>query len=180
MSMNMFMYKEGVANVIAKLSYDGVYGNLPELVNKLWKTRKEHTDTWTFWWENYLLDAGLPEKQVVKYSKEMAIYSAAQCGIILYYIDAKKEKEVYDVHSWQAELFRSSEFEVAAEALARLYNYCEEHGLIDNEAVDAEGHAYRSVSLELHQFRRETTQRTAVEIILRDEASGYRAEQVTL
>lgn len=180
MNMSMFTYKEGVADVVHKLASEGVYGDIPELVKRLWTTRKEATDTWTCWWENYLLDAGLTDKQAVRFSKEMATYSAEQCGITLYHIDNEEQKEVMDVHTWQAELFRSREFDEAARALACLYNYCEEHGLINNEAIDEEGRAYRAVSLELRQIGLDPTQRTYVEIVLNDEASGLRVETMAI
>ena len=179
--MDTFMYKEGVVNVINKLSRANIYGDIPVLVNHLRNTRKEVTDTWLNWWENYLLDAGLADEQAVRYSEEIAMYAAEQCGITLYHIDNAAQKEVTDVYTWQAELFRSQEFEQAARAMAILYNYCESHGFIDSEAVDKDNTAYKSVALELRQIRyTDASQKTSVEVILNDEANGTRVESVRL
>ena len=179
--MDTFMYKEGVANVINKLSLAHIYGDIPELVNHLRNTRKEVTDTWLNWWENYLLDAGLADEQAVRCSEEIAMYAAEECGITLYHIDNETQKEVTDVYTWQAELFRSREFEQAARALAILYNYCESHGFIDSEAVDKDNISYKSVTLELRQIRyADASQKTSVEVILNDEANGTRVESVRL
>lgn len=179
--MNTFMYKEGVVNVINELSAKHIYGDIPELVKHLQGTRKEVTDTWLNWWENYLLDAGLADEQVAEYSHEIAIYAAEQCGVTLYHIDNEAQKEVTDVYTWQAELFRSQAFEQAARAMAILYNYCKSHGFIDDEAVDKDNTAYKSVSLELRQIRyADAPQKTSVEVILNDEANGTRVESIRL
>ena len=179
--MDTFMYKEGVVNVINKLSNANIYGDIPTLVNHLRGTRKKVTNTWLNWWKNYLRDTGLADEQVAAYSYEIAMYAAEQCGITLYHIDNAAQKEVTDVYTWQAELFRSQEFEQAARAMAILYNYCESHGFIDREAVDANGNAYRSVSLELRQIRyTDASQRAYMEVVLTDEANGTRVESVRL
>ena len=179
--MDTFMYKEGVVNVINKLSHANIYGDIAELDKHLRNTRKEVTDTWLNWWENYLLDAGLTDKQAVEYREEIAMYAAEQCGVTLYHIDNVAQKEVKDVYTWQAELFRSQEFEQASRAMAILYSYCESHGFIDNEAVDKDGIAYRSVTLELRQIRyADASQKTSVEVVLNDEANGTRVESVRL
>ena len=179
--MDTFMYKEGVVNVINKLSRANIYGDIPELVNHLRNTRKEVTDTWLNWWENYLLDAGLTDGQAVEYSEEIAMYAAEECGITLYHIDNAEQKEVTDVYTWQAELFRSREFEQAARALAILYKYCESHGFIDSEAIDEDGRACRAVSLELRQIRcTDASQRMYAEVVLADEANGMRLETVAI
>ena len=179
--MYTFMYKEGVVNVINKLSRANIYGDIPVLVNHLRDTRKEVTRTWLNWWENYLLDAGLADEQAVSYSEEIAMYAAEQCGIIVYHIDDETQKEVTDVYTWQAELFRSYELEQAVRALGVLYRYCESHGFIDDEAVDKDNTAYRSVALELRQIRyADASQKTSVEVILNDEANGTRVESIRL
>ena len=179
--MDVFMYKEGVVDVISKLSRDDIYGNIPELVRQLQLTRKEEYGSWLNWWENYLLDAGLTDKRVIEYSHEIAVYAAEQCGITLYHIDSETQKEVKDVYTWQAELFRSHEFEQAARALTHLYKYCEARGFIDNEATDENGRAYRSISLELRRTQfNGGSQRISVETILSDEANGTRVESITI
>ena len=179
--MYTFMYKEGVVNVINKLSNASIYGNMAELDKYLRIVRKVEYGSWLTWWENYLLDAGLADEQAVSYSEEIAMYAAEQCGIIVYHIDDETQKEVTDVYTWQAELFRSYELEQAVRALGVLYKYCENNGFIDREAADKDNIAYRSVSLELRQIRyADASQRTFVEVILNDEANGTRVESIRL
>ena len=179
--MYTFMYKEGVVNVINKLSRANIYGDIAELDKHLRIIRKVEYGSWLTWWENYLLDAGLADEQAVKYSEEIAMYAAEQCGIIVYHIDDETQKEATDVYTWQAELFRSHEFEQAVRTLGVLYKYCENNGFIDREAVDENGNAYKSVTLELRQIRyTDASQKTSVEVVLTDEANGMRVESARL
>ena len=175
--MDTFMYKEGVVNVISKLSHAHIYGDIAELDKHLRIVRKVEYGSWLTWWENYLLSAGLADEQAVKYSEEIAMYAAEQCGIIVYHIDDETQKEVRDVYTQRAELFRSYELEQAVRTLGVLYKYCENNGFIDSEAVDKDGIAYRSVALELRQIRyADASQRMYVEVVLTDEANGMRLE----
>ena len=179
--MDTFMYKEGVVNVINKLSNANIYGDIAELDKHLRIVRKVEYGSWLTWWENYLLDAGLASEQVVRYSEEIAMYAAEQCGIIVYHIDDETQKEVKDVYTQRAELFRSYELEQAVRTLGVLYKYCENNGFIDREAVDENGNAYKSVSLELRQIRyADAQQKTSVEVVLADEDNGTRVESIRL
>ena len=163
------MYKSGVAAVITKLAYDNIYGDQEELLKHMYSVKKTSTSQWRNWWHYWLKDAGLSEKLIDAYVDKYAMYSAEQCGVTLCDIDADTGKEVYDLYDKQAMLFRSEAFEKAAAALNELCDYCRDTGLIDYEAIDENGRAGISLSIAIQQTRYDSTQRTYMEVVMRDE-----------
>lgn len=178
--------REGIADVIQKLSSLGVYGDQIALITRLDRTRTEHVDTWKEWWLDWLKDAGITrEQELTAVYDVIGLFSAKACSIRLYEVVSEYngpilvEKEVDLVQvSKLASLTKSDLYKDIVSKLNSLYKQCVDEGIISLPESDD---CSSAIQLELRQFMWKVTDSvyasTKVEVRVTDDSGAQSVSQ---
>lgn len=178
--------REGIADVIQKLSSLGVYGDQIALITRLDRTQSEHVDTWQEWWQEWLKDAGITrEQELTAVYDVIGLFSAKACNIRLYEVVSEYEgpilvEKTVDVVqvSKLASLTKSDLYKDIVSKLNSLYRQCVDEGILSlSESDDCSS----AIQLELRQFMWKVTDSvyasTKVEVRVTDDSGAQSVSQ---
>ena len=178
--------REGIADVIQKLSSLGVYGDQIALIIRLDRTRTEHVDTWKDWWLDWLMDAGVTrEQELTAIYNEVGLFSAKACSVRLYDVVQEyngpilvdKEVDVVQV-SKLANLTKTDLYKDIVGKLNSLYRQCVDEGILSLPESDD---CSSAIQLELRQFMWKVTDSvyasTKVEVRVTDDSGAQSVSQ---
>jgi hypothetical protein len=178
--------REGIADVIQKLSSLGVYGDQIALITRLDRTRTEHVDTWQDWWLNWLQNAGITrEQELTAVYNVIGLFSAKACNIRLYDVVSEyegpilvdKTVDVVQV-SKLASLTKSDLYKDIVSKLSSLYQQCVAEGILSLPESDD---CSSAIQLELRQFMWKVTDSvyasTKVEVRVTDDSGAQSVSQ---
>ncbi len=149
--------REGIADVLHKLSSLGVYGDQISLITKLDRTQSEHVDTWEAWWLDWLINAGITrEQELTAIYNVVGLFSAKACNVRLYEVVSEYDgpilvEKIVDVVqvSKLASLTKSDLYTDIVSKLNSFYHQCIDEGVITlSESEDCS----TAIQLELRQF----------------------------